>query len=71
MFQMDVVFDILYIFPATSKRIFLCTHIAFFTQKLGIAQNQKFSTRLFFSSADLELGLNIISGVRTTAKIVF
>lgn len=25
----------------------------------------------FFSSVDLELGLNIISGVRTTAKIVF
>gem|GEM_PF-3700218 len=33
MFQMDVVFDILYIFPATSKRIFLCTHIAFLLNK--------------------------------------
>jgi len=30
MFQMDVVFDILYIFPATSERIFLCTHIVIF-----------------------------------------
>jgi hypothetical protein len=29
---MDVVFDILYIFPANSKRIFLCMHIVFFTQ---------------------------------------
>jgi hypothetical protein len=68
---MDVVFNILYIFPASSERRFLCTHIAFFTQRLGIAQNQKILYKIVFSSADLELGLNIISGVRTTAKIVF
>ena len=67
---MDVVFNILYTFLALRIRIFLSMHIAFFDQQSRYCTIQSYAPKLLFAP-HLELGLNIISRVHTSEKIVF